>query len=109
MKHTNDYQTIWGYLAPKPAKVPANLKELLFQAVQEHLKFHANDGMSLFVWGTPMAYGSELHYYPISAVDRDVSLRIVQALHERRGLPPSSCWYLFYPFWDEVRQNAVIQ
>jgi len=76
---------------------PANLDEGLFQAVLEHLKFHTNDGMSLFVWGTPKDSGTGLYAYPISTIDEDTSLRIAQSLHEQRGLPPSSDWYLLYP------------
>jgi len=109
MRDTSKYQTIRGYLAPKPAKAPANLVEVLFQAVLEHLKFHANDGMSLFVWGTPKARGTGLHIYSISALDQDTSLRIVQGIHEQRGLPPSSDWYLFYPSPDADQRNPVIQ
>ena len=46
------FQTISGYFAPKPEKKPGSLDEVFADVAAEHLKVHANDGMSLYVFAT---------------------------------------------------------
>jgi hypothetical protein len=103
------HQVVQGLLAPRLSKAPTNIDEVVFQAVMEHRKFHANDDMSLFVWATPRYTGTGLHCYPISAFDADLALRIAQGVHAQRGLPASNDWYLLFPSWDADQSHSVIQ
>lgn len=102
-------EVIRGYVAPKPAEVPKNLDEVMLQAVTEHLKFHTNDGMSLFVWATLSVTGARRHIYPISTTDAGTALEIAKALHEQRGLPASGVWQLVFTYGDDERRPPVIQ
>lgn len=103
------HQVVRGYLAPRPSKSPTSLDEILFQADMEHRKFHANDGMSLFVWAAPGTVRTGPHIYPISAFDADLALRIAKGIHEQRGLPPSDGWVLLFPSGDGDQPNVIIQ
>ena len=47
----NPSHYIYGRIVPNPRKAPAHIQEVLANAVAEHLKEHADDGMSLFVFG----------------------------------------------------------
>lgn len=102
-------EEIWGFLAPKPAEGPKSLDEVMLQAVAEHLKFHTNDGMSLFVWATLSVTGTRFHIYPISTTDAGTALEIAKALHEQRGLPESGVWQLVFTYGDDERRPPVIQ
>lgn len=106
---TRREEEIWGFLAPKPAKAPKNPDEVMFQAVMEHLKFHMNDGMSLFVWATPSITGTTLYDYPVSATDAGTALKIAKNLHEERGIPASGLWELLFTYGDDEQRPPVIQ
>jgi hypothetical protein len=109
-KQNNEHkQFMGGYLAPKPAKVPANLEEVVRQAIEEHQKFHTNDGLSLYVWVAPKATGSGLHIYPISTFDEYTSRQIAQGIHAQRGLPLSGDWYLLFPSDHTNLSKPVLQ
>lgn len=51
-KKYNPFRVISGRVAPSSNKRPASLNEVFANVVAEHLKEHANDGMSLLVFGT---------------------------------------------------------
>jgi len=107
--YTRQKRIIWGRIAPKSQKTPANMNDLITQAMAEHLKEHADDGMSLFVVATLSSMGCNLHIYPISAVDADTAFQIARGLHEQRGLPPSREWCLIFPYGDADQRNPLIQ
>ena len=109
MREKEHQQVVWGYVAPKPAMPPANLEQVVEQALVEHLKFHTHDGMSLYVWGTPKVEVGGLYIYPISAVDEGTSLQIAQGLHEKRGLPATGEWSLLYGYPGAHQAHPVIQ
>lgn len=48
----NPFRVIEGYLVPNSAEPPASAEEVFANALAEHLKVHAADGMSLFVFAT---------------------------------------------------------
>jgi hypothetical protein len=109
-KQDNPFPKI-SCVAPSSSKLPANLNEVFADAVAEHLKEHANDGMALFVFGTPNSSGSQLHLYPISTVNEDMAFHIAQTLHEKRGLPASCEWSLFFNYPNEAaagRSDSVM-
>ncbi|HEY4739153.1 MAG TPA: hypothetical protein VIH76_01010 [Candidatus Acidoferrales bacterium] len=69
----------------------SSVEEILTNAVVEHLMYHDNDGMSLFVWSVQI--GPTEYVYPISAQDADTALHMAEKLHEMREE-----WRLRYPF-----------
>lgn len=105
----NPSQYIYGRIVPNPRKAPADIEEVFADAVAEHLKEHADDGMSLFVFGTQSSLKPTLHVYPISAVDYQKALLIAQGLHERRGLPTSGEWILLFSHEDADQRDFPIQ
>jgi len=108
-KKYNPFQVISGRVVPRSSKRPANLNEVFADAVAEHLKEHANDGTSLFVFGTLNSSGIQGHLYPVSAVNGDTAFHIAQALHETRGLPASCEWSLLFTYENAGAAGAVIQ
>jgi hypothetical protein len=85
-----------GWLAPIP-EVPPTLDEIVRWAMTEHLKFHSNDGLELFIWATLAVTGDQIYIYPISAVDVGAALEIAMRLHEMRDVLPSGDWKLLFP------------
>ena len=65
---------------------PSSLSELIEAAVEEHLKYHRTDGMSLFIL-TVYAADGKWYTYAISAMTLDDAVLIVVRLHASRGLP----------------------
>jgi len=92
-----NYTVVRGWLAPTPEPQPTTIDELVERAIAEHLKFHADDGLGLFIRATPDVTGAPLYTYPISAADSDLALEIAKACHERRGILPSGEWILLFP------------
>lgn len=105
----NPFRVIEGYLVPNSAEPPASAEEVFANALAEHLKVHAADGMSLFVFATRSPSGSKRYLYPISATDAETAFFIAQALHESRGLPPSDEWCLCFPYGDADQGHPVVQ
>jgi len=56
-----NYTVVRGWLAPTPEPQPTTIDELVERAIAEHLKFHADDGLGLFIWATPDVTGAALH------------------------------------------------
>lgn len=94
--NTND-TVVRGWLAPTPETQPTTIDELVECAIAEHLKFHSDDGLGLFIWATPDVTGAPLYTYPISAAGPDRALKVAKALHQRRGILPSGEWILLFP------------
>jgi hypothetical protein len=105
----NEFQTISGYLAPKPQKNPGSFDEVFADAVAAHLKEHANDGMSLFVFATRISVVDTVYIYPISTVNAPTALRITQVLHAERGLPASREWCLLFSYGDADPRDSLVQ
>ena len=85
--NTND-TVVRGWLAPTPETQPTTIDELVERAIAEHLKFHSDDGLSLFIWATPDVTGAPLYTYPISAAGPDRALKIAKALPPKAGDTP---------------------
>ena len=85
-----------GWLAPKPKTPPSTFDEIVLRAIMEHLEFHKNDGLELFIWATFAVTGDPLYTYPISAVNADAALEDAKRLHRMRGIPPSGDWKLLF-------------
>jgi len=100
MKNENFPFRLLGYLTQNSEKAPVSRHEAFANAVAEHTKRHANDGMSLFVFVAPSSKGNtrRYYYYPVSAIDRDTAFSIAQALHDSRGFPPCSEWTLAFAY-----------
>jgi hypothetical protein len=90
-------KALGGWLAPTPEPQPSTLDETIRQAMTEHLKFHSDDGLQLFIWATPAVTGDRIYIYPSSAVDADVALEMAMRDHETRGIQPSGLWELLFP------------
>jgi hypothetical protein len=93
LKPKSGNQTI-SYLNEYGRK-PANLSELIELAMEEHLKYHSTDGLSLFILNV-YAAGGKWYTHPISAMTLDDAVRIIANVHASWGLPePLSAELLF--------------
>jgi hypothetical protein len=89
-------EPLGGWLAPTP-ETPQTFDEIVQWAMTEHLKFHLNDGLELFIWATLAVAGDQIYIYPISAKDVGAALEIAMRLHEMRDVLPSGDWKLLFP------------
>ena len=55
-----NYTVVRGFVAPTPETQPTTIDELVERAIAEHLKFHSDDGLGLFIWTTPDVTGAPL-------------------------------------------------
>jgi hypothetical protein len=96
-----------GYLTAPSTQQPTSMQAYLESAMAEHLRVHANDGLSLFVLATTCATDSKLYLYPISAQDFDLALQIAMTLHASRGLAPADGWTPLLKYPDPSSRHFV--
>lgn len=75
---------------------PNSLSELIEMALEEHLKYHSADGMSLFILAVHDIDGKQ-YTYPISALTLDAAVLIALQAHTASGLPEPLYWDLLFP------------
>lgn len=92
MKQAN---TVNFRVAPYVRK-PNSLSELIEMALEEHLKYHSTDGMSLFILAVHDIDGNQ-YTYPISALSLDDAVLIALQAHTASGLPEPLYWDLLFP------------
>lgn len=100
MYQRNPLVNILGYVTSPSDEQPKDMEAVIANAVTEHLRVHANDGMSLFVFVATCAIDPKRYVYPISARDRELAFQIATTLHASRGLPPAEVWILFFEYPD---------
>jgi hypothetical protein len=79
----------------KYRRKPASLSELIEVAMEEHLKYHSTDGMSLFILMVYAADG-KTYTYPISAMTLDEAVLLIWRLHASWGMPEPLSWELLF-------------
>jgi|HubBroStandDraft_6_1064221.scaffolds.fasta_scaffold617614_1 hypothetical protein len=97
------WQSTTDRFIPKSEVNQETLSLLVREAIVGHLKWHSNDGLSLYVIGVTHPDKSIRGIVPVSAVDYNIALAIAQEAVEE-SYPKDSEWHCLFQYPDLIRQ-----